>query len=231
MIPGYPDEADLAAPTVDGWPLAERPGFWAAHWQEHFIGDDPGLLPRVWGVDEDVLPQRLDELYATPEWPVFRVALRDGAELAVVFRNFADDAGADYLVLPAGGRDAIGIASLEGHQTGPGLSWAELVAVAARQADRKRRAQTLLLLAPAFGDDSAGTPDAAAVLADAMRELGAVKDVEELAARAVSDEVDFWGHVPWVAGAPDLNLAPRNPDSPVALPPDQRHLVAELLAP
>ncbi|MEV4135668.1 hypothetical protein AB0J72_26270 [Dactylosporangium sp. NPDC049742] len=164
ILPGYadtfPDEVDVAALAVDGWHLAERPGFWAAHWREQFIE----------------------------------------------------------------------IAGLEGHQRGPGLSWPELVAVAGRQPDRVRRAQTLLLLAPAFGDEAADTPDAVSVLSDAMRTLGATGDTAKLATLAVSDEVVFWGHVPWVAGVPDMDYAPRNPASPFALSVAERQLVTELLA-
>jgi hypothetical protein len=53
-----------------------------------------------------------------------------GAELAVVFRNLDEDSGIDFLVLPPDGGDAIEIAALDGHQTGPGFSWTELAAVA-----------------------------------------------------------------------------------------------------
>ncbi|BEL04500.1 hypothetical protein Q0Z83_026910 [Actinoplanes sichuanensis] len=234
ILPGhadsFADEVDVAALTVDGWHLADRPGFWAAHWQEQFI-DDPDLLLHTWGVTEEDVTHRLEELYASPVWPVFTVELRDGAALAVVFRNHDDDAGVDYLVLPGGGRPAIEVAGLDGHQRGPAFTWAELAGVAARQPDHIRRAQALLLLAPAFGDDTADTPEARSALSGAMRTLGASGDTSELAALAVSDEVVFWGHVPWAAGVPDLDYAPRNPAGAFALPEAVRQLVAELLVP
>jgi hypothetical protein len=50
-------------------------------------------------------------------------------------------------------------------------------------------------------------------------------------AEDVSDEVHFWGHVPWAAGVPDSEYAPRNPDSVFALPETSRRLVTELLMP
>lgn len=234
ILPGYadtfPDEVDVAALTVDGWHLAERPGFWTAHWREQFIDDDD-LLLRTWGVSEETVMDRMNDLYAPRTWPVFKVELRRGAELAVVFRNFADDSGVDFLVLPGSGRKAIEIASLEGHQRGPGISWPELVAAAERQPDRVRRAQVLLLLAPALGDEAAGTPAARSVLAEAMRTLGAAEDTTGLAALALSDEVVFWGLVPWAEGAPDEDDAPRNPGSPFALPAAERQVVSELLTP
>jgi hypothetical protein len=94
-----------------------------------------------------------------------------------------------------------------------------------------RRAQVLLLLAPALGDEAADAPAARSALSEAMRTLGAAEDTTDLAALAVSDEVVFWGHVPWVAGEPTLDNAPRNPASPFALPAADRRQVAELLKP
>jgi hypothetical protein len=239
-LPGYeellPDDLDLSGLLVDGWPLADRPGFWAGFWREQFIEDD-GVLPRVWGVTDEVVRARMTELYDHAAWPVFRVALRDGAELAVVCRNFADDAGVDFLVLPHGGAH-IRIAGVEGHYSGPGLSWPELLAVAGRQPDPVRRAQTVLLLAPATGDEAAGAPEAATVFADALRTLGAgglPADLAALsahAARSVSgDESLFWDPVAWTGGVPAGEYAPRDPAAPVALPAADRHLVNALLAP
>ncbi|MEU8660061.1 hypothetical protein [Actinoplanes philippinensis] len=225
-----PDDVDVAALTVDGWHLTERPGFWAAHWKEQLI-DDEDLLLHTWGVPEEVVLDRMRDLYAPRTWPVFTVELAGGAELAVVFRNDADDAGVDYLVLPGAGRNVIEIASLDGHQRGPGLSWPELVATADRQPDDVRRSQVLLLLMPAVGDEATDTPDATSILSQAMRTLGAVEDPTDLAALAASDDAVFWGHVPWAAGAPETEYAPRNPAGPFALSAAERQLVAELLAP
>ncbi len=231
VLPGYqdrfPEDIDVAALTVDGWHFAKRPGFWAQYWRELLLPDEDDLLAEVWGATGEDLVESLDPA----SWPVLRVRVKGDAELAVVFRNFDEDGGVDFLVLPGGGRDAIEIAALDGHQTGPGLSWAELVAVADRQPDPIRRAQTLLLLAPAFGDEAADNPEASAVFAQAMRTLGASGTIEQVAAAAVSDEVQFWGHVSWKAGVPDSEYAPRNPDSPFALPEASRRLAAELLAP
>ncbi|WP_328473834.1 hypothetical protein OHA21_13570 [Actinoplanes sp. NBC_00393] len=231
IIPGYQarfgDDVDVAALTVDGRPVVRKPGFWAEYWRQLLLPDEDDLLTEVWGDTGDDLGDYL----GPHRWPVLTVDLRDGAQLAVVFRNLDYDAGVDFLVLPGGGRDAIEIAALDGHQTGPGLSWPELQGIAARQADPVRRAETLLLLAPAFGDEAADTPQAVALFAEAMRTLGATGDVEKVAAAAVSDEVDFWGHLRWQDGAPDCDYAPRNPDSVFALPEASRRLVTALLAP
>ncbi|MBM2616096.1 hypothetical protein JIG36_11065 [Actinoplanes sp. LDG1-06] len=231
ILPGYqdrfPDDVDVSSLAVEGWDLVERPGFWAWYWRELLIPDDENALTEVWGADGDDIRVMLD--FAS--WPVLRMDLDHGAELAVVFRNLEDDGGIDFLILPPGGGDAVEIAALDGHQTGPGLSWAELKAVAQRQATSTRRAQTLLLLAPAFGDEAADTPEAVALIAQAMRTLGATGDVEKVAEAAVSDEVQFWGHIPWEAGVPDGEYAPRNPAGAFALPEASRRLAAELLAP
>ena len=64
-----------------------------------------------------------------------------------------------------------------------------------------------------------------------MRTLGAGEDATDLAALAVSDEVVFWGQVPWVEGVPATVHAPRNPAGPSALSAAERQLVTELLMP
>ncbi|WP_433065879.1 hypothetical protein [Dactylosporangium sp. CS-033363] len=98
-------------------------------------------------------------------------------------------------MLPGSGRKYLEIASVEGHQRGPGLSWPELAGVAARQPDPVRRAQTLLLLAPAFGDAAAlgdaaaDTPahdDRGALERDAPQRLGASEAVESEAVALLS---------------------------------------------
>ncbi|MEV6299901.1 hypothetical protein AB0M02_10920 [Actinoplanes sp. NPDC051861] len=221
---GDPDR-DVAALLTDGRRLLGMPGFWACYLRTLMVSDADDLLATVWNASAD------DDLYdyVDPDrWEVLRVPLRDGAELAVVFRNLDEDSGVDYLILPGGGAPAILIASVDGHQSGPGLSWPELAGVAARQDDPVRRARALLLLAPAFGDAAAGTPEAVALITEAMRTLGATGDVGRAAAALASDEVDFWGHITWENGVPDSDLAPRNPKSVFALPePD--HLRAERL--
>jgi hypothetical protein len=219
---------DVAALLTDGGHILAKPGFWACYLRTLMIPDPEDRLAAAWRADAD------DDLfdYIDPDrWEVLRVGLRDGAGLAVVFRNLDEDGGVDYLVLPGGGAEAIPIAAIDGHQTGPGLSWPELAGIAARQADPVRRAQALLLLAPAFGDAAADNPEAVALITGAMRTLGATGDVETAAAMLVSDEVDFWGHVAWAAGVPDSDLAPRNPGSYFARAEAERLQVIRLLAP
>ncbi|MFF5076412.1 hypothetical protein ACFY36_05130 [Actinoplanes sp. NPDC000266] len=217
---GDPD-LDVTALLTDGRDLLGKPGFWSCYLRTLMVPDFGGLPG-----DDDLYD------YIDPSrWEVLRVDLRDGAELVVVFRNLDEDGGVDYLVLPGGGAKAVPIAAIDGHQTGPGLSWPELAGVAARQDDPIRRAQALLLLAPAFGDAAADTPEAVALFAGAMRTLGVTGDVGKAAAMLVSDEVDFWGHIDWEDGVPDSDLAPRDPASVFALAEPQRLLVERLLAP
>ncbi|MEU4691953.1 hypothetical protein [Actinoplanes sp. NPDC023714] len=216
------------APLVDGRHLLERPGFWAWLWREHLIPDDDNLLEEIWSTtDESFLPELLDE----SAWPVIRLPLASEAELAVVFRNDPDDGGIDYLLLPGGDQDSIPLAALDGHQTGPAFSWQDLRAIATHQPTPRSRAQALLLLMPAFGDESAATPEATATVAEALRTLGATGPVTEVAEAALSDEVHYWGHTSWHDAIPDADDAPRNPASAVALPPRTRALIQAFLAP
>ncbi|WP_106319987.1 hypothetical protein [Actinoplanes italicus] len=224
---GDPD-LDVAALLTDGRHLLDKPGFWAAYLRALMIPDEDYVLAAIWNTAAD---DDLDDFIDPGRWEVLRVGLGGGAEIAVVFRNLDEDDGVDYLVLPGGGAEAIPIAAIDGHQTGPGLSWPELAGVAARQEDPVRRAQALLLLAPAFGDAAADNPEAIALVSGAMRVLGATGDVEAAASMLVSDEVDFWGHVEWDAGVPDSDLAPRNPGSYFALVEAERLQVIQLLTP
>jgi hypothetical protein len=219
---------DVAALLTDGRHLLGKPGFWACYLRTLMLPDPEDRLAAVWRASAD---DDLHDYIDQDVWEVLRVDLGAGAELAVVFRNLDEAGGVDYLVLPGGGAEAIPIAAIDGHQTGPGLSWPELAGVAARQPDPVRRARALLLLAPAFGDAAADTPEAVALVAEAMRALGATGDVAAAAAMLVSDEVDFWGHVVWKAGVPDSDLAPRNPDGYFALAEPERLQVVRLLAP
>lgn len=102
-------------------------------------------------------------------WPAFRIPFGGGHTVMVVVRNFPEDWGIEYFIThPGWGRHGY-LATIDGHQAGPGLSWQELTYIASTpdQAaagilDPHAR---LLLLLPALGDKD--TPD------DAAGEIGA----------------------------------------------------------
>ncbi|WP_305783587.1 hypothetical protein [Symbioplanes lichenis] len=77
--------------------------------------------------------------------------------------------GYDFVVLPGGGR-CISVAGVEGHFSGPGLSWPELQRLVAR-GTLGTAAQRLLLFLPATGDANL-PPDAVTDVARALLSVG-----------------------------------------------------------
>jgi hypothetical protein len=118
--------------------------------------------PEVFGADAADVDAAAEALYEAIEtWPAFRIPLGGGHLLWVVHRNLPDDAGTDYVLThPDRSRETL-LAAIEGHQSGPGLSWPDLLSVADRvppDAEGVRDPDhRLLLLLPAFGD--ADVPD------------------------------------------------------------------------
>ena len=56
-------------------------------------------------------------------WPVISLNLAQGHRVHILFRNYEDDSGWDYLLQQAGSDVVITAASLEGGFHGPALSW------------------------------------------------------------------------------------------------------------
>ena len=217
LLPGYDDDGL----GYDARELLRRPGFWAAH-----LG--PGIAD---GLDED-----LAALFGAPlpavrgtylrlidpaGWPVFPIDLGGGARLAVVYRNFEEDEAVDYLLIPAGG-PAVLLAVAEGAADGPGLSWAELGTVAARQPDPAAQAQAMLLLAPILGDERAEP----ARLAAALRTAGVGGDPDTVAARLAAAAPARWRDTGGVNVCDDEDSS-RHPHG--ALTDDERRTVSVLL--
>ncbi|WP_351223853.1 hypothetical protein [Streptomyces sp. NPDC002133] len=153
-VPEYLEEAELTA----GEELADDPAFWLAH-----LWISAAEVEEVTDVGD--LEEMLDRLSdADAPWPVLRVPFGRGHTAMVVFRTFEDEGGGvDYFIHhPEWGR--LGhLGQYDADPTGPGLSWSELTAIAAADADGGAGltdpAQRLLLLLPMLGD--ADTPDEA----------------------------------------------------------------------
>lgn len=140
--------------------------------------------------------------------------------LWIVHRNFPDDPGTDYLIThPDWDRD-VPLASLEGHFSGPGLSWPELIAVAdsapARAAGVRDPALRLLLLLPAFGDADVPVAEAVSRISGALTAVG----VPESAAPEVAERLldhPFWDGPTWATqGGSPLSGGTTGP-SPLAV--------------
>ncbi|GAA0373295.1 hypothetical protein GCM10009541_14630 [Micromonospora gifhornensis] len=132
-----------------------------------------------------------DVLTDPAAWPVFEVGLKGDAKMAVVYRNMQDDFAVDYLLCPAPGAHCVNIATIGGGSLGPGLSWPEINGIARRFPDAAERAGALLLLAPILGDVEAPAQNAVNVVAEAIRTVGGVGPVDELAEIIVSDNLEW----------------------------------------
>lgn len=229
----FPDDVDAGRLMYDGQALVGQPGFWPAYFLTQSVEDEE-LVGEIWAVAPDVVRGMQDRLNDSSAWPVFEVELGDGAKLAVVYRNFDEDAGVDYLLVPGPDQECIRIAAVEGHHQGPGISWSELNAVARRQPDAGARSTALLLLAPMLGDVKAETSAAMAAIVTALHTSGADEAVESFAELIASDNV-VWEPAQWRRAKDGFTIcdgeeSPRNPESPVSLAPDDLRTISRLLA-
>ena len=135
------------------------------------------------------------------------------ARLAVVYRNFAEDEGVDYLLIPEGA-DALTFATDEGGQFGRGITWNELAALADRQPGERSRATVLLLLAPMLTAVEVPDDQARARLAEALRTVAVKGDANLIAARILNPDEDD-DLVP-----DEDDLVPDEDDAPPDSPPD-----------
>ena len=184
----------------------DLPGFWPAYLGA--VWGEVALEPEVFGADLADVDAAGEALWeATEVWPAYRIPLAEGRAVWIVHRNFPDDAGTDYLLTdPVRPREQ-SLASIEGHFTGPGLSWSDLLAVAdgtppdgagVRDPDLR-----LLLLLPAYGDAATPPEEALTRISTALAAVGV--DVE--AAPALAER--FLDHPLW--GSPYWNLPGGSP--------------------
>ncbi|MFF5186934.1 hypothetical protein ACFY30_24745 [Streptomyces sp. NPDC000345] len=150
------------------------PGFWPAHLGA-FWGDF-AYDPEPFGADAADVDAALEALHDTTRvWPAYRIPLPLG-QVWIVHRNLPGDPGVDYLRTDPRLPGVQRLASIDGHCTGPGLSWPDLLAVAdaappdgegVRDPD-----QRLLLLLPAHGDADTPVQQALERLAAALVAVG-----------------------------------------------------------
>lgn len=194
MISGIGDE-DLC---ILGEGLLEFPGFWAAFLGWLAEGEDYEPGPDAFGVDGADADAAYEQLTDPSSWPVIHVPLQHGHFVSIVHRNFVEDEGVDYyLAHPDWARPAP-LASIEGHYSGPGLAWSELVHIAGHPGEgrgvRDPNARLLLLL-PILGD-SAMPADAEVAVSTALAAIGAPPSMRTALARALLDH-PFWTGETW----------------------------------
>ncbi|MFD8549578.1 hypothetical protein [Streptomyces sp. NPDC059649] len=199
LIPGFEN-----APLVAGEELLALPGFWAAYlmWLSATAEYDP--VPEWFGVDGADADAAYEALVDEDRWPVFRIPFAGGHTAVVLGYNLPDDPGTEYFIThPAWGRHGQ-LATLGGHQTGPGLSWRELTHLA-RTPDRSAPGvhaehARLLLLLPTLGDQDM-PENAAAVLGDALAKAGIPATLAPGLAEALLADHPLWEPAKWTLPA------------------------------
>ncbi|MFE5913897.1 hypothetical protein ACFQ6B_33095 [Streptomyces wedmorensis] len=195
------------APVVVGEDLLELPGFWAAYlmWLSQTEDYDP--IPEWFEVDGADADAACEALGSEDRWPVFRIPFAEGHTALVVGRNNPDDPETEYLVThPEWARQGH-LATVSGHQAGPGLSWRELRHIA-RTPDLDAPGvhaeyARLLLLLPALGDQDL-PDDAACVVGRALEEAAVPAATAQDLAEALLADHPLWEPAEWTfpAGTP-----------------------------
>ncbi|MEU4091750.1 hypothetical protein [Streptomyces sp. NPDC026673] len=195
LIDGYEND-----PLVAAEDLLALPGFWAAYLSWMCETEEGDADAEWFGVAEADLDAAYEALNDEDRWPVFRIPFADGHTAAVLGRNFPDDPGTEYLVThPEWGRHGH-LATLDGHQAGPGLSWRELAHIAGTPDPDApgvhAEAARLLLLLPVLGD--ADLPaEAAGIVGDALTQAGVPAGDTAGLARALLADHPLWNPAAW----------------------------------
>ncbi|MFJ8645810.1 hypothetical protein ACIRNI_06770 [Streptomyces sp. NPDC093546] len=231
-IPEYFEDCDL----VEGEDLVREPAFWLAH--VLLTMGDPGEVER-YGVDASAYEAMVDRL-ADPgqPWPVLRVCFTGGHTAYVVYANFEDENNVDFFVRhPAWGR--LGhLGQCGADEAGPGLSWAELISLAASAQDGEEGlsdpSQRLLLLLPMLGD--ADMPGGARdTVARALAGCGIRPDAAGELAASLLGEQDSTGGPRWTVTGDSPIAVCSSPYSPRRVPlglgisPEQAQALANAL--
>ncbi|MCZ7423846.1 hypothetical protein O7605_30505 [Verrucosispora sp. WMMA2121] len=179
MIAGFEE-----FPLIDGASMLQDFLFWPTYLSATMAPHRDSLVTEAFAVDVAACFEYFDRLTDPDEWPVFRISLRDGYEIDLVYWNEPDDNSTEFVLRRSGQNSKLVLASVGGHEFRPGMSWPELVAAANLSGDPHGIVEPharLLLLLPAFGD--ADLPaDANGMVAAALRSCGAGVGAGELAA-------------------------------------------------
>lgn len=241
-VTNSPQTPPARIPGYDGGPFHHQPDlldehlFWVGHLHNYY-SESEEAEDLVGDTDEQAAGDLRSHMLTGDTWPVFTVPLHGDHRLYVVYRAFDEDEGIDYLLHHPDWDAAEHLARDEGHFMGPGLSWAELTAAAdnglpgGSTTDPHAR---LLLLLPAFGDDT--VPDGAVErLAAALYARTRIEAPERLAAALLGDQGPY-GPTHWATaegGYPinDGGHSFRNPTNRFAWSTSRLARVGRALAP
>jgi hypothetical protein len=228
MIAGYED-----LPIVDGAPFLDDPLFWPTYLAATMAPHNDSLVAAAFDVVIEDCFQYFSRLTDSDAWPAFRLALRDGYEIDMVYWNEPGEYCNVYILRQSESRQ-LDLATVGGHQLRPGLSWPELVTAANWSkgpygiVDPSAR---LLLLLPAYGDADM-PPEATATVTAALTSCGAGAGAGDLAAYLLRNP-QSWPH--WrthVNGALvcDGRYSRRNPEGPAGQSPAELLEISAALA-
>lgn len=210
LIEGYEDD-----PLVAGEDLLSLPGFWAAYlmWMCESDDEDGEPQPEWFGATGADVAAAYEALTDDERWPVIRVPFAEGHTAVVVGRNFAEDEGIEYFIThPDWGRRGH-LATVDGHQAGPGLAWRELIHIAGSPAMSSPGVHDvharLLLLLPTLGDKDLPA-EAADVIGAALRWAGAPAATAGQLTKALLDH-PLWDAANWVLPGPEPGGAGEKP--------------------
>jgi hypothetical protein len=205
--------------------LLDLPGFWPVYYGP--VWDEIAEEPEAFGADAADVDEAVEQLYGTTStvWPAYRLPMAGGHLLWIVHRNYPEDSGTDYLVTHPDWEHHVYLASIEGHYSGPGLSWPELLAVAeSAPADAEGVLDAdlrLLLLLPAFGDADVPVAEAAERISRALTAVGVAAEVAPGLAEQFAEH-PFWEEPTWtIQGRSPLSGGTAEP-GPLAVC-DERH--------
>jgi hypothetical protein len=180
-------------------------------------------------VDPADVEEYAEELHHPDTWPFLTVRLARGHRVHVLFRNFEDDSGWDYLLQPAGSESVMTLAALEGGFQGPGLSWQELLAVAGQPDPAWTPAERLLLLLPAVGDADLAH-DAEELVATAFTTVGGRPECRhEVAGELLIASRRFWGSPAWIKHEDRYVCSGEHSPRSLGMPPSHHALITEAL--
>ncbi|MDZ5446055.1 hypothetical protein U2F26_25535 [Micromonospora sp. 4G57] len=218
LITGYEND-----PLVDGSQFLTDSLFWPTYLSDTMTSHDDSLVTAPFEVDQEDCWNYYERLTDPDAWPVFRLGLREGHEIDVVYRNVTGAGSTEFVLCRSGGEYKLDLANVGGREFRPGLSWPELMAAADWSGTPYGVVEPdarLLLLLPAFGD--ADLPaEATAMVTAALTSCGAGPGARELAEWLLEDPEEWphWRQQSDGALVCDDRYSRRNPEGPAAHSP------------
>jgi hypothetical protein len=183
--PDYDTECDATVYAADV--VVDHPAFWWHYLAGPLGADrDADSAFEVAAAEHDAMSAVLDD----PErWPVVSVDLGGDAWLRIVYRNFEEDRGLDFVEVRPG--QPVKVFTILQDQGSSTMTWADLLAAARVPDDRLTWAQRLILILPMLEPQEL-PDDAGEVMGRALEGIGAANRPAVVA--ALLDSLDWRTH-------------------------------------